>query len=234
MYVYNKIEKTGSGLINKFIDKLPIELHLPSYNFCGPGTKLNKRIERGDEGINPLDSFCKEHDFFYLQNKDIKSRNIADNLLANQAWSRVKSSDSTLGEKLSALIVAGIMKGKSKLGMGLLKNKKVKRKKIGKGVTKRPIFKKPKKRIIKIPKYGGFLPLLFPILGALGALAGGASGIAKAVIDSKDSKKKLLEEERHNKVMEELAKQVKGSGISLKKLRMGRGLYLKPYSKNFQ
>lgn len=27
----------GKGLINKIIDKLPFELHVPSYQYCGPG-----------------------------------------------------------------------------------------------------------------------------------------------------------------------------------------------------
>lgn len=29
--------KSGRGLINSAINKLPFELHIPSYNFCGPG-----------------------------------------------------------------------------------------------------------------------------------------------------------------------------------------------------
>lgn len=29
--------KRGNGLLNKIIDKLPFELHVPSYQYCGPG-----------------------------------------------------------------------------------------------------------------------------------------------------------------------------------------------------
>lgn len=32
-----KSVKRGSGFVDKIIDKLPFELHLPSYNYCGPG-----------------------------------------------------------------------------------------------------------------------------------------------------------------------------------------------------
>lgn len=32
-----KSVKRGLGLVDKLIDKLPFELHLPSYNYCGPG-----------------------------------------------------------------------------------------------------------------------------------------------------------------------------------------------------
>ena len=49
-------------MLNKTIDRLPFELHLPGYNFCDPGTKLRKRLNRGDVGINPLDEACREHD----------------------------------------------------------------------------------------------------------------------------------------------------------------------------
>lgn len=43
-----KSVKRGSGLVNKLIDKLPFELHLPSYNYCGPGMfvmSLKKEIK---------------------------------------------------------------------------------------------------------------------------------------------------------------------------------------------
>lgn len=32
-----KLLKRGSGLVDKLIDKLPFEIHLPGYNYCGPG-----------------------------------------------------------------------------------------------------------------------------------------------------------------------------------------------------
>lgn len=32
-----KSVKRGVGLVDKLIDKLPFELHLPGYNYCGPG-----------------------------------------------------------------------------------------------------------------------------------------------------------------------------------------------------
>lgn len=58
-------KKKGAGILNTLINKLPIELHLPGYRFCGPGTKLRKRLARGDTGINPLDEACKIHDIAY-------------------------------------------------------------------------------------------------------------------------------------------------------------------------
>ena len=64
-----KSTKTGSGLVNRIINRLPIELHIPGYQFCGPGTRLQKRLARGDEGINPLNAACREHDIVYSRRK---------------------------------------------------------------------------------------------------------------------------------------------------------------------
>lgn len=38
----SKHRKRGKGLVNQLINKLPVELHIPGYSFCGPGTKLKK------------------------------------------------------------------------------------------------------------------------------------------------------------------------------------------------
>ena len=97
--------KTGSGLLNSMLKKLPLpELHLnlpnnvPSeniengsfnntgkYSYCGPGTKVRKRLTEGYEGVNSLDKACKQHDMCYLKNKSTKDRNAADDLLARKA-----------------------------------------------------------------------------------------------------------------------------------------------------
>jgi len=108
MIVYKK--KKGRGLVNKLINKLPFELHIPGYQYCGPGTKLAKRLARGDPGINLLDSACKEHDIAYSQNQEnLEARHIADRILANKAWKRVKSKDAGFSEKNSAWAVINAM-----------------------------------------------------------------------------------------------------------------------------
>lgn len=111
--------KEGGGLVNSLINNLPVELHLPGYQYCGPGTKLHKRLARGDPGINELDRACKEHDITYSQSKDLGHRHKADRILEERAWSRVKSKDASIGEKAAAWVVTNSMKAKRKLGMGL-------------------------------------------------------------------------------------------------------------------
>jgi len=53
---YNSISrifncKHGVGLVDKLINTLPFEAHIPGHNFCGSGTKLQKRLERSDQPI---------------------------------------------------------------------------------------------------------------------------------------------------------------------------------------
>lgn len=106
-------------LVNKAIDALPVELHIPGgYQYCGPGTKLKERLARKDPGINKLDQACKEHDISYSKYSDSANRSIADRALAEKAWQRVKSSDASFGERATALAVAAAMKAKTAVGGG--------------------------------------------------------------------------------------------------------------------
>lgn len=41
-----KVLKRGLGVFDKLIDKLPIELHLRGYNYCGPGIFLQIHIRK--------------------------------------------------------------------------------------------------------------------------------------------------------------------------------------------
>jgi len=267
----------GAGLLNSAIDKLPFELHLPGYSYCGPGTKLQKRLLRGDPPKNQLDSYCKDHDIQYSKYKDLESRHKADQVLENKAWERVKARDSSFGERSAAWLVTTAMKTKRKLGMGLQQREKQHKKipsksfkthvvnKITRHIKKygqkpalknsvgsaskmalraakmninqlggRKNIKLP--RVIKVPKTGGILPLIpiFAGLSALGALSGGAAGIAKAVKDTESAKNKLEESKRHNVAMEKIALSKGGKGLFLRKQKTGYGLFLKQVAKNYQ
>lgn len=117
----------GEGLLNSLINKLPIELHLPGYQYCGPGTKLSKRLQRGDLGVNQLDKACKQHDIAYSQHADLANRHKADRILEDTAWSRVKSRDANFGERAAAWAVTNVMKVKRKMGMGLKRKQNIRR-----------------------------------------------------------------------------------------------------------
>lgn len=156
----NSLKRTFSGsggilttVINKAVDLLPFEAHLPGYNYCGPGTKLRKRLERGDKGINGLDEACKLHDIAYASYSDSEHRRQADKELAERAWQRFKSSDSSVGEKAAAWAVTTAMKAKSSIGSGRRRSKRGKTRSkgtnTGSGFYLRPYSKRGSGKVSK-------------------------------------------------------------------------------------
>jgi len=76
---------------------------------------LEKRLARGDQGINSLDEAC-EHDIAYSRSNDLAERHMADNILATKARKRIAMRDSTIGERAAAAAVWAVMKAKTKIG----------------------------------------------------------------------------------------------------------------------
>jgi len=109
---------SGAGLLNTVINSLPIELHIPGYQYCGPGTNLKKRLALGQPGINGLDSACREHDIAYDKSNSSSVRGAADRILEESAWSRVGANDADYKEKAAAWLVTTGMKAKRKIGAG--------------------------------------------------------------------------------------------------------------------
>lgn len=129
--------KSGRGVLNSAINKLPFEMHMPGYQFCGPGTKLKKRLQAGQQGINELDKACRIHDIAYDKSMDLKDRKKADEILSKRAMTRVKAKNASMSEKLAALTVAGLMKTKSALGAGVRSWKKKKSHKTNQSIRRR-------------------------------------------------------------------------------------------------
>ena len=63
--------------LQKFFAKFG-ELHWPGYQYMGPGTKLAKRLRRGDPGINQLDKIAKQHDIDYSHAQNFQDKWKAD------------------------------------------------------------------------------------------------------------------------------------------------------------
>jgi hypothetical protein len=136
-------EKTGKGLVNTMLRKLPLpEMHLklPSntqseqvpngsfnqkhtYSYCGPGTKVQKRMQEGYQGVNSLDRACKSHDIFYSQYPKTKDRNHADDILAKRASEIALDPNEPEYVRRDAKLVNSIMAGKSYLSFGVPKKK---------------------------------------------------------------------------------------------------------------
>ena len=87
------------------------------YNFCGPFTKLDKRLARGDVGINRLDEACKRHDIAYSQSKANADRHEADRRM-------VAEIDSFPNKTTTEKIVRSIINSKQRFGLGLKKKLK--------------------------------------------------------------------------------------------------------------
>ena len=58
--------------VQKLLTKTKMEFHWPGYQYMGPGTHLEKRLARGDPGINRLDRIAKAHNIDYGKGKDLK------------------------------------------------------------------------------------------------------------------------------------------------------------------
>lgn len=226
--------------MNKLIDSLPFEAHIPGYNYAGPGTKLQQRLARGDAPVNPLDSAARDHDIVYSKTTDNKERNKADLELADKAWERVKAKDSSIGERLAAYAVTNAMKLKAKLGMGVRKKNGrtvVKKKKAGAGLRKMQsgprkkstgiktgagVKRKKKKktaakkrvvaRIIPLPQTGGKLRSILTRIGVADrSIVPTVNKIQTAIASSKKSTRV-------------------GKGLYLRPYRSGHGLYLRPWA----
>lgn len=215
----SKKNQTGEGFLNTAINSLPFKAHIPGYQFCRPGTKLEKRLARGDRGINQLDVACRDHDIAYSNSNNLNDRHRADKLLENRAWSRIKAKDSSLKEKAVAYAVVNSMKLKRKIGMGCNPKYKCRRIELSPKNKKR-VQKKSRKnmnRSIATPRQiGGVLPLIpiFAGLSALGSIASGASSIYSTIKNSKKSGNGLYLNPHNGKG---LYLNSKGSGVTKKK-----------------
>ena len=102
--------QVGGGLdIQKWLGKTGIEFHLPGHQFTGPGTHLEKRLKRGDQGINQLDRIARQHDIYYSKAKNLRDKWAADKKM-------VKAIDALPGcKKPTKFLVKQILKAKQKL-----------------------------------------------------------------------------------------------------------------------
>ena len=119
-----KTQKGGS-LLNKAINNLPFEMHLPGHNFTVLGTKLKKRLnpdltpKKWSKRINRVDKAAYHHDICYLKNDDTATRNaVCDKNILKELKGIYNP---TLRERLDKSIVSKLIGTKVKFGMGFKK-----------------------------------------------------------------------------------------------------------------
>ena len=104
-------QRGGGFDVQKLLAKTGMEFHWPGYQYMGPGTHLEKRLKRGDAGINRLDRISKTHDIDYSKARSLKDKHKADRKM-------IASIQKLPGKKtLTERIVKHIMKAKVKLGV---------------------------------------------------------------------------------------------------------------------
>ena len=119
-----KAQKGGS-LLNKFINNLPVEMHLPGHNFTGPGSKLKKRLnpdltpKEWSKPVNRVDKAVYHHDICYLENDDTATRNAVWD--KNMLKELEGIYNPTFRERLDKSIVSKLIGTKVKFGMGVKK-----------------------------------------------------------------------------------------------------------------
>ena len=118
---------TGGSLLNKAINNLPVEMHLPGHNFTGPGTKLNKRLnpdltpKKWSKPINRVDKAAYHHDLCYLKNNDVATRNaVCDKNMLKELEGIYKPS---IREKMERGLVSTLIGAKARFGMGVREKK---------------------------------------------------------------------------------------------------------------
>ena len=94
---------------SKMAGKTGIEFHWPGYQYLGAGTRLQKRLKRGDPGINRLNKISKQHDIDYCCAKNSQAKWKADAKM-------IKAIDKLPGSKtLTKKIVKRILQAKKRL-----------------------------------------------------------------------------------------------------------------------
>ena len=116
----------GGSLLNKAINNLPFEMHLPGHNFTGPGAKLKKWLnpdltpKKWSKPVNRVNKAAYHHDICYLKNDDTATRNaVCDKNMLKEPEDMYSPS---LRERLDKSIISKLIGTKVKFGMGVKKN----------------------------------------------------------------------------------------------------------------
>ena len=113
----------GGSLLNKVINNLAVEVHLPGHNSTGPGAKLKKRLnldltpKKWSKPLNCVDKAGYHHDICYLKNDDTATRNTV--CYKNMLKELEGIYNPSLRERLDKSIVSKLIGTKVKFGMGV-------------------------------------------------------------------------------------------------------------------
>jgi hypothetical protein len=117
-------DDTDLDIIDVLNSVLPFEKHLPGMRYCGPGTRLELRLDEngkplpGNEPIDRVDEAALKHDLAYSKSNELKDRNKADKQMLHDLYDIEAP---TCSERFERCIVVPIMLLKSLIGSLILK-----------------------------------------------------------------------------------------------------------------
>jgi hypothetical protein len=80
----NSLDETDFDIVDVINKVLPFEKHLPGMRYCGPGTRLDLRLDGngkplpGNEPVDRVDEAALKHDIAYSKHEDLRHRLQAD------------------------------------------------------------------------------------------------------------------------------------------------------------
>src|SRR5258707_4907989 len=102
---------------------IPGEKHLPGMKYCGPGTRLDLKLNEdgtpkpGCEPVDRVDEAALHHDLAYSRHADLKNRNKADGIMIQEL---LKIPNPTWCERLETCFVLPVMFIKHAIGSLIL------------------------------------------------------------------------------------------------------------------
>ena len=127
-YFGGDIQKFSSRLPGFIWSKYSGEKHLPSYNYLGPGTRLDIRLNEnnipksGEEPINEIDRLAYIHDLAYQNSDDLNERHRADQEMIN-GLKQLKNL--SIPQRLIRTLIIKLFQAKILAGGQLIKSEKL-------------------------------------------------------------------------------------------------------------
>ena len=120
-YFGGDIQKSTSKLPGFIWEKYKGEHHLPSYNYLGPNTRLDIRLDEnnqpkpGEEPINAIDQLAYINDLAYQKSDNIEDRHRADREMIDGLKSLTNLS---IPQRATRALIIKLFQAKIKLGQG--------------------------------------------------------------------------------------------------------------------
>lgn len=93
-------------------EKISLELHIPGYNYCGPGTNVVGRLNRNIGPVNELDKACMRHDIRYLLSHHGYTTETEADMAFLSDINKIHQKDSSISQKITIFFVKKIIKTK--------------------------------------------------------------------------------------------------------------------------